>query len=63
MKYWANLDHVKYADATGLEAPIDPFKTVYAPKKSKFNIANKVQNENHWKNTDKVGDPDLIKGW
>jgi hypothetical protein len=62
-KYWANLDHVKLADATGLEAPIDPFKTVHEPKKSKFNIANKVQLENHWKNSTKVGDPELVNGW
>ena len=62
-KYWANNDEVKLADTTGLEAPIDPFKTVYQAKKSKFNIANKVTLENHWPNSDKIGDPELIKGW
>lgn len=54
---------MKLADSTGLEAPVDPFKTVHAPKKSKFNIASKVTLENHWKNTDKIGDPELQKGW
>lgn len=62
-KYWANIDQVKLADATGLEAPIDPFKTVHEPQKSKFNIANKVQLENHWKNSNKVGEPEIVNGW
>lgn len=54
---------MKLADATGLEAPIDPFKTVHEPKKSKFNIANKVTLTNHWKNSTNVGEPELKKGW
>lgn len=54
---------MKLADTTGLKAATDPFKTVHCPKKSKFNIANKVTLENHWANSDKVGDPDLINGW
>jgi hypothetical protein len=62
-KYWAVNDEVKLSDTTGLEAPVDPFKTVHCPKKSKFNIANKVTQENHWPNSNKVGDPDLLKGW
>lgn len=62
-KYWANNDYMKLADTTGLPAATDPFKTVHQPKKSKFNIANKVNLENHWANSDKVGDPELIKGW
>lgn len=54
---------MKLADTTGLDAFTDPFKTQHVPKKSKFNIANKVTIDNHWPNSDKVGDPDLINGW
>jgi hypothetical protein len=63
VKYWAKNDEMKLADTTGMEAAVDPFKTVHCPKKSKFNIANKVTMENHWPNSDKIGEPDLIKGW
>lgn len=62
-KYWAVNDEVKLADTTGDLAPEDPFKTVHCPKRSKFHIANKVTQENHWANSNKVGDPDLLKGW
>jgi hypothetical protein len=41
-KYWAVNDAMKLADTTGLKAAVDPFKTVHCPKKSKFNISNKV---------------------
>lgn len=54
---------MKLADTTGLAAFTDPFKTAHCPKKSKFNISNKVTIENHWPNSDKIGDPDLINGW
>lgn len=54
---------MKLADTTGLPAYTDPFKTVHAPKKSKFNIANKVTLDNHWPNSDKIGEPDLLNGW
>jgi hypothetical protein len=54
---------MKLADTTGKPAYQDPFRTMYSPKKSKFNIANKVTLDNHWPNSDKVGDPDLINGW
>jgi hypothetical protein len=63
MKFWAKNDEMKLADASDSPAAVDPFKTVHQPKKSKFNIANKVNLENHWPNSDKVGDPDLINGW
>ena len=39
---------MKLVDTTGEEGPIDPFKTEYHKKKSKFNIANKVNLEQHW---------------
>ena len=57
------MDEVKLADATGEMGPIDPFKTEYHVKSSKFNIANKVNHENHWRNNDKISDPKVIKGW
>lgn len=62
-KYWAERDNVLLADATGEEAPIDPFKTEYHKKKSKFNLANNVIAENHWPKTDKIADPAPKKGW
>ena len=62
-KYWANNDEVKLADTTGFEAPIDLFKTTYHPKKSKFFISNKVTEENHWKFSNKICDPEIKKGW
>ena len=51
------------ADATGQEAPVDPFKNDYEPKKSKFNVSGKINSENHWKNNDKISDPEPRKGW
>jgi len=62
-KFWAKNDSVRIADTTGLEAPVDPLKTTYLPKKSKFHVSNKVANENHWAPTDKTGDAELKKGW
>jgi len=62
-KFWAKTDVVKLADATGEEAPVDPFKTVHHPKKSKFTFSNKVTQENHWRFSDKVCDPTVQKGW
>ena len=56
-KFWAKRDEVLLADATGKEAPVEVFKKTHQPQKSKFGIANKVTSENHWKNSDKVGDP------
>ena len=32
-------------------------------KKSKFNIANKVNLESHWKQNDKIGDPEFKRKW
>lgn len=54
---------MKLAATSGFPAPIDPFKTMYEAQKSKFIIANKVSETNHWKRTDKIGDPAPIKGW
>ena len=50
---------MKLADTTGAVGPIDPFKTEYHQKKSKFNIANKVNLETHWKNSSVIGDPEV----
>ena len=62
-KFWANTDHVLLADATGLEAPIDRFKQERHPQKSKFGVSNKVNHENHWPNSDKIGEPAPKNGW
>jgi len=62
-KYWAVNDKMKLADTTGEEGPIDPFKTCYVPKKSKFLISEKVNIVNHWRNSNCIGDPEFKKGW
>lgn len=62
-KFWAKRDGVLLADATGIEAPCDIFKLEHHPQKSKFTITNKVTSENHWKNSDNIGDPNVKNGW
>ena len=54
---------MKLSDATEEPAPIDPFKTEFHQQKSKFIVSDKVTLTNHWKLTDKVGDPAIQKGW
>lgn len=63
MKYWAVNDEMKLADTTGAVGPIDPFKTEYNKQKSKFNIANKVNEEKVWQPNDKIGDPKIKRNW
>ena len=44
--------------------PIDAFKKTHVPQdKKKFMVVEKVNNTNHWKKTDKVGDPEHRNGW
>mmetsp|Transcript_21789 Transcript_21789/g.33677 ORF Transcript_21789/g.33677 Transcript_21789/m.33677 type:complete len:108 (-) Transcript_21789:253-576(-) len=62
-KYWAKNDQVKLAETSCDQAPIDPFKTDHFPQKSKFVVPQKVTDANHWANHDKIGDPELHKGW
>lgn len=62
-KYWANNDEMKLADTTGEIAPVDPFKTVHQPQKSKFFVPDKINHTSHWKPTGKCGDPELKNGW
>lgn len=54
---------MKLVDTTGEQGPVDPFKTEYHKKKSKFNIANKVNLEQHWKHNDVIGDPEFKNKW
>lgn len=64
VKIWAKDDKMKLADTTGEEGPVDPFKTEHYPlPKHKFNLANKVNLENHWKYDDKIGDPEIKRKW
>lgn len=63
MKYWAVNDKMKLADTTGEVGPTDPFKTEYHPKKSKFNIPNKINLETHWKNSNSIADPQIKRKW
>lgn len=63
VKYWAENDKVKLADTEGVEAPIDPFKTEYHQQKSKFNLAGKVNLENHWEYNKCIGDPEFKRKW
>lgn len=62
-KYWANNDEVKLADNMHSPAPIDTFKKTYNVQHSKFGRTGKVTEINHWKNTDKVADPELKNGF
>lgn len=63
VKIWANNDTMKLADTEGNDGPVDPFKTEYHQKQSKFNIANKPNLETHWKGNDKIGDPEFKRKW
>lgn len=54
---------MKLSDAALDAAPVDPFKTQYHVQSSKLNIPEKINSVNHWQNTNKVGDPELRKGW
>ena len=44
--------------------PQDPFKVEYVEQnKKKFEVSGKVQEQNHWKNTDKSLVAAFKKGW
>lgn len=44
--------------------PIDQFKVEYVEQnKKKFEVSGKVQEQNHWKNTDKSHVAQFKKGW
>lgn len=47
-KYWAKPDRMLLADVHEEEAPKDPFKTTYVPRKYKEEIAEKVQRVNRF---------------
>tara|TARA_B110000285_G_scaffold228894_1_gene292618 strand:+ start:451 stop:624 length:174 start_codon:yes stop_codon:yes gene_type:complete len=44
-------------------APVDEFKKDYTKKMSHYLRTGKVTEINHWKNTDKIGDPKYIMGF
>lgn len=54
---------MKMSDATDQLGPQDPLKLEYHKKKSKYNITNKVNEENHWDLGDCISDPEVQRGW
>ena len=60
---WANNDLVKLSSTMAEPAPCDPFKQEYTKQHSHYLRTGKVTEINHWKNTDKVGDPQHKKGF
>ena len=59
-KYYSHNDVIKMHDAMDASAPVDQFKTEHHPQnQTKYIVQDKVNNINHWKNTDKVGDPEI----
>jgi hypothetical protein len=55
---------MKIHDGKDEVAPKCPFKVEHhSLTKNKFNVPEKVNNINHWKLTDKVGDPEIKQGW
>ena len=64
-KYWAKNDDIRLADVQHSNAPADPFKTQYEPKKQKNEVVSKIHTINHWhrENDDKVLEPQFVKGF
>lgn len=55
---------IRIHEARDDEPPIDQFKVEHHPQaKHKFNVSEKVNNITHWQFSDKVGDPEIKKGW
>ena len=55
---------MKIAENTDEPGPVDQFKEKYYPQSAKrFEVSDKVPNINHWKFSDKVGDPEMKNGW
>jgi hypothetical protein len=55
---------MKIADNQDESAPVDQFKEKhFKPSAKRFDVSEKVPNVNHWKLTDKLGDPAIQKGW
>ena len=55
---------IKVHEARDDSAPIDQFKQEHHPQaKTKFMVPDKVNNVNHWKLSDKIGDPEIKQGW
>lgn len=58
-KFWAKNDDIRLADVQQTNAPVDPFKTQFAPKQQKNEVASKVHTINHWQKDqdEQVSDP------
>ena len=55
---------MKIHDTRHEPAPIDQFKVEHHPQaKTKFIVPEKPNNLSHWKNNDKIGDPEIRQGW
>jgi hypothetical protein len=47
---------MKLSDTLGVLGPKDPFKMDFVKQSTKIEVAPKVNNENHWKLSDKIVD-------
>ena len=54
---------MKLADTRGVTGPIDPFKTEHQAKKSKFIISGKVNHNDLWAPSDKIGEAEFRAKW
>ena len=55
---------MKIAENMEESAPVDQFKEQYFPQSARrFEVSEKVQNVNHWKLSNKIGEPILKNGW
>lgn len=63
-KYWAENDQIKIHDNREGVPPIDSFKREYhALPMTKYQVSEKPTGVNHWKNSNKCGDPSFQKGF
>lgn len=63
-QYWAADDVIKIHDNRDDAPPCDDFRKDFHPMpRTKFLVSDKPTNVNHWKLSDKVGDPVIRQGW